>query len=158
MTFVEQVQALLEQTEAIGTDVVNASAEEVADALADSPLIMWPWTCPEYGGPNATLFQRARYALYCQGWEEQLRNALGTLSQALNASGEFVLAEDANRLSGLAEVADSLSGAVSTMTDEAGEVVDPENLFIPEPVDRGIETVVNVLVLVLAINIIGALR
>ena len=148
MTFVEQVQALLEQTEAIGTDVVNVSAEEVADALADSPLIMWPATCPQYGGPNATLDQRARYALYCQGWEEQLRNALGTLSQALNASGEF----------GLAEVADSLSGAVSTMTDEAGEVVDPENLFIPEPVDRGIETVVNVLVLVLAINIIGALR
>ena len=30
MTFVEQVQALLEQTEAIGTDVVNVSAEEVA--------------------------------------------------------------------------------------------------------------------------------
>ena len=44
------------------------------------------------------------------------------------------------------------------MTEEAGEIVDPDNLFIPEPVDRGIETVVNVLVLVLAINIIGALR
>lgn len=148
MTFVEQVQALLEQTEAIGTDVVNVSAEEVADALADSPWLIWPATCPQFGGPNATVNERAGYALYCQGWEEQLRNALGTLSQALNASGEF----------GLAEVANSLSGAVSTMTDEAGEVVDPENLFIPEPVDRGIETVVNVLVLVLAINVIGALR
>ena len=124
--FLDRVEWLLARAGQTDSPEIAAAADQVRAAVDDSPIAArdWLWRgCDHLARPNASTYDRTKYAATCGGWEDGVRAALATLAAARTAFGDV----------GGAEVANSLSDEAATMGEQSGDVLPSrENFQFPE--------------------------
>lgn len=123
--FLDRVEWLLGRAAQTDSPEVAAAAEQVREAVSDSPVSArdWLWRgCDYLARPGATAYDRNKYAFACGEWEDGVRAALARLAAALVAFGDVAAAE----------VADSLSDEAATMGEQSADVLpNAENFEFP---------------------------